>query len=124
MNLQALTQHYPGELQGASWEAPRGGSQGLQAGNRGDQQKKKKKGGRWPARREGERMKPCSWGQEISGKVPDKGTGKLGKAGSGPLGRSQAWPGGRRSGGGEGRGGPSNPTRLEKTHTQTLCPRQ
>lgn len=45
-------------------------------------------------------MKPCSWGQEISGKVPDKGTGKLGKAGSGPLGRSQAWPGGRRSGGG------------------------
>lgn len=71
-------------------------------------------------------MKPCSWGQEISGKVPDKGTGKLGKAGSGPLGRSQAWPGGRRSGGGRvggDGGGPSNPTRLEKTHTQTLCPR-
>lgn len=39
-------------------------------------------------------MKPCSWGQEISGKVPDKGTGKVGKAGSGPVGRSQGWPGG------------------------------
>lgn len=51
MNLQALTQHYPGELQGASWEAPRGGSQGLQAGNRGDQQKKKE--GRVMARKEG-----------------------------------------------------------------------
>lgn len=37
MNLQAVTQHDPGELQGAPREAPPGGeSQGLQAGNRGD----------------------------------------------------------------------------------------
>lgn len=61
-------------------------------------------------------MKPCSWGQEISGKVPDKGTGKVGKAGSGPVGRSRAWPGGRGGGGGLLR------TRLgwRKTHTDSL----
>lgn len=57
-------------------------------------------------------MKSCSCGQEVSGKVPDKGTGKAGKAGSGPVGRSQAGPG--RAGPGGRVGGDS--FQLENTH--------